>query len=364
MTGPTVVFVWRRTPPPLLIGGAEVSQQLLAEEFVGAGWRVVYLGSHEAPWNGSAQIGHLRAHLRAHGTVWEEADGEVRYRWNGVSCRAVPQDRVEATLKRLLTEARPDLVMTSQERAADLAALARPSSRVAGWLHSVSANSMGVLHGRPHVALATSEFVAGRAQTHANTKAVVFYPPFAPAEGAGPLLAAGLGTAGRSPGSPGGVLMVNPIPAKGAALLHQLIRRLPARRFTLVEGWWDTASEFTAYPNVHWVPRTYAMGPIYAANDLLLVPSQVEDAFPRVIVEAGLHGVPTIGSSRGGIPEAVRDGGVILHPDDVDGWLQAIDSADRTGLGARARAGAAPLVRPCLPELAAAGLIPAAAAAG
>lgn len=106
------------------------------------------------------------------------------------------------------------------------------------------------------------------------------------------------------------------------------------------------------------------MGPIYAANDLLLVPSQVEDAFPRVIVEAGLHGVPTIGSSRGGIPEAVGNGGMILHPDDVDGWVRAIDSADRTGLGVKARARAAPLVRPCLPELAAAGLIPAAAAAG
>lgn len=64
-----------------------------------------------------------------------------------------------------------------------------------------------------------------------------------------------------------------------------------------------------------------------------------------------------------GIPEAVGDGGVTLHPDDVDGWVQAIESADRTGLGARARAGAAPLVRPCLPELAAAGLIPTAAPA-
>ncbi|WP_234362161.1 glycosyltransferase [Streptomyces sp. IMTB 1903] len=158
--------------------------------------------------------------------------------------------------------------------------------------------------------------------------------------------------------------MVNPIPAKGAALLHQLILRLPACRFTLVEGWWDPAGEFTAYPNVHWVPRTYAMGPIYAANDLLLVPSQVEDAFPRVIVEAGLHGVPTIGSSRGGIPEAVGDGGVILHPDDVDAWVRAIETADRADLGAKARAGAAPLVRSCLPELAAAGLIPATAAAG
>jgi hypothetical protein len=51
---------------------------------------------------------------------------------------------------------------------------------------------------------------------------------------------------------------------------------------------------------------------------------------------------------------------VILHLDDVNGWVQAIESADRTGLGAKARAGAVPLVRPCLPELAAAGLIAAA----
>ncbi|MFD5425521.1 glycosyltransferase, partial [Streptomyces sp. NPDC127084] len=358
MTGPTVVFAWRRNPPPLLIGGAEVSQQLLAEEFARAGWRVVYLGSHEAPWNGSAQVGHLRAHLQAHGTQWEEADGEVRYRWNSVSCRAVPQDRLEKALREVLGEARPELVVTSQEGAADIAALARRTSKVAGWLHSVSPNSHGVLHGEPHVALATSKFVAGRARTPARTQTMVFYPPFAPAED-DPSLPADLAGPDHTPGA---VLMVNPIPAKGSALLHHLIHRLPSRRFTLVEGWWDTAREFTGYPNVRWVPRTYAMGSVYAGSDLLLVPSQVEDAFPRVIVEAGLHGVATVGSSRGGIPEAVGEGGMILHPDDADTWVKAIESADRTGLGEKARKRAVPLVRPCLPELGAAGRVPAAAA--
>ncbi|MFF2787649.1 glycosyltransferase [Streptomyces sp. NPDC058049] len=358
MTGPTVVFAWRRTPPPLLIGGAEVSQQLLAEEFARAGWQVIYLGSHEAPWNGSAQFGHLRSHLQAHGTEWEETGKEVRYRWNDVHCRAVPQDRVEKALREVLAEVRPELLVTSQEGAADIAALARRSSRVAGWLHSVSANSHDVLHGSPHVALATSRFVAGRTQTPAGTQTVVFYPPFAPAEGDACLLA-GRGEPGHLDAD--GILMVNPIPAKGSALLHQLITRLPSRRFTLVEGWWDTAREFTGYLNVRWVPRTYAMGPLYAANDLLLVPSQVEDAFPRVIVEAGLHGVPTVGSARGGIPEAVGDGGVTLHPDDVDAWVHVIESADRPYLGTQARTRAVPLIRPCLPELAAAGLIPAAA---
>ncbi|MFI6002233.1 hypothetical protein ACIA98_17790 [Streptomyces sp. NPDC051366] len=53
---------------------------------------------------------------------------------------------------------------------------------------------------------------------------------------------------------------------------------------------------------------------------------------------------------------------MILHPDDVDAWVRAIESADRPGLGSKARTGAVPLVRTCLPELAAAGLIPAAAA--
>ncbi|MFJ8210604.1 hypothetical protein [Streptomyces sp. NPDC096033] len=83
-----------------------------------------------------------------------------------------------------------------------------------------------------------------------------------------------------------------------------------------------------------------------------------------MIVEAGLHGVPTIGSSRGGIPEAVGSGGMILRPDDVDAWLQAIETADRTSLGAKAPTGAAPLVRPCLPELAACWAAPGQVCAG
>ncbi|WP_326580847.1 glycosyltransferase [Actinacidiphila glaucinigra] len=92
------------------------------------------------------------------------------------------------------------------------------------------------------------------------------------------------------------------------------------------------------------------METLYRSHDLLLVPSQVEDAFPRVIVEAGLHGVATLGSDQGGIPEAVCDGGLILSPDDVQAWLGAINSPDRTRLGTTARAQALPLTRPCLPE--------------
>lgn len=250
-------------------------------------------------------------------------------------------------LRVTLAELTPDLVITSQEGSGELAASARSLAPVAGWLHSVSATGLDVLEGRPRYALATSRFVLSR--TPASQAALLFYPPFTP-----------VSTSPLTNLPDGDVLMVNPVPAKGSAMLHELVRRLPDRRFTLVQGWWNTAAEF-AYPNVTYVSRTYDMEPLIAAHRLLLVPSFVEDAFPRVIIEAGLAGLATIGSNRGGIPEAISDGGLLLTPDDAAAWTTAIRSLHDTALttlGRRARSRAEPLTRACLPELAAAGVIP------
>ncbi|MGW1431860.1 glycosyltransferase [Streptomyces sp. NPDC002431] len=154
--------------------------------------------------------------------------------------------------------------------------------------------------------------------------------------------------------------MVNPIPAKGSALLHEVIRRMPDQHFTLVEGWWNTAAEFAAYPNVTYVPRTYDMDTLYRSHRLLLVPSTVEDAFPRVVIEAALHGTPSIGSNRGGIPEAIGPHGVFLPPTaDPRAWAHAIDTADHRTLGKQAQCHATCFTGPRLPELEALGIYPA-----
>lgn len=267
---PTALIAWRRTPPPFLIGGAEVTQQLLAEQLAAAGWRVVYLGAHEPPWDGPGQLTDITTYLDTNDTPHETVSGAVRYWWNGVDCIAVQQTRIPSTLATLLTDLRPDVVFTSQEGAAEIAAATRAHALTTGICHSVSATGLGVLAGRPHVGLAVSEFALHRAGHPAGTRMALWHPPFTqPSPGA-------VNTARTG----GPVLMVNPIPAKGSQLMHGLIQAMPEEHFTLVEGWWNTSAEFHRYPNVTYVPRVYDMAPLYRAHRLLLVPSVVEDAFP------------------------------------------------------------------------------------
>jgi len=82
---------------------------------------------------------------------------------------------------------------------------------------------------------------------------------------------------------------------------------------------------------------------LLSALDVLVVPSLWHDTAPRVVFEAFVHGVPVVGSNRGGIPELIADGtGWLFDPDDPVALATVLrrcveERASLPAMGARAR---------------------------
>lgn len=72
----------------------------------------------------------------------------------------------------------------------------------------------------------------------------------------------------------------------------------------------------SARPQIRWVGWVEASS-FLSQIDVLLVPSLWDDPLPRVILEAYQHGVPVVAAKRGGIPEVVTDevSGLLFDPD-------------------------------------------------
>jgi glycosyltransferase involved in cell wall biosynthesis len=71
------------------------------------------------------------------------------------------------------------------------------------------------------------------------------------------------------------------------------------------------------------------MRPLYAAMDILAVPSEWLEPFGRVSIEAQACGVPVLASRVGGLPETLREGetGLLLPPGDAAAWSEALIAA-------------------------------------
>jgi glycosyltransferase involved in cell wall biosynthesis len=130
------------------------------------------------------------------------------------------------------------------------------------------------------------------------------------------------------------VVFVNPHPVKGADIAFALAERRRDISFVFVESW-ELAPEYArlcraraaALPNVTWRERTLDMRSIYAEAKLVLVPSRWQEAWGRVVTEAQLSGIPVLASARGGLPEAVGPGGILVAPDaGLPEWARALSA--------------------------------------
>ena len=137
--------------------------------------------------------------------------------------------------------------------------------------------------------------------------------------------------------APKNALFINTSLKKGVEIAFQLAESRPDVQFDIVKNWnadaakfgvgWDTRklkSRARAAGNISLHEPTNDMRRLYSRARLLLVPSQWEEAWGRVATEAQINGVPVLASNRGGLPESVGPGGLLVeHNAAIETWRDA-----------------------------------------
>jgi glycosyltransferase involved in cell wall biosynthesis len=117
------------------------------------------------------------------------------------------------------------------------------------------------------------------------------------------------------------VVFINPVPKKGIAIALEVARLCPELPFLFVESWTlsktmlrQLGGQLEPLSNVSLLRKTTDMRQIYRRAKVVLVPSVWDEAWGRVASEAHISGIPVIGSGRGGLPEAIGPGGIVMDP--------------------------------------------------
>ncbi|TCL66381.1 glycosyltransferase [Rhizobium sp. BK251] len=119
------------------------------------------------------------------------------------------------------------------------------------------------------------------------------------------------------------VTFINPVPVKGVAVALAVAKLCSDIPFLFVRAWplsstaeAELQRAVAMLPNVRLIERCDDMRLIYAQTRVLLVPSQCDETWGRVVSEAQISGIPVLSSNAGGLPESAGPGGILLHRND------------------------------------------------
>ncbi len=231
-------------------------------------------------------------------------------------------DDFAASLPVFINEFQPEVIWTQMEGAEQVAAIARRKKiPCLYFIHDAElpSSELKALAKLGCGFVTSSQFLSQKAGKVLRREVPVVYPC--------PRLDFGVSGA-----VDGYVTMINPHRVKGVETFFRIAKALPEVRFLLLESWklndndLETLNkQLTSLPNVEFRHRVDDMAEIYRETKLLIVPSVWEEGFGMVAVEAQSCGIPVIASNRGGLPEAVGKGGILI--DDYrnpDHWVDAI----------------------------------------
>ncbi len=314
MTGKLdIIFAGGNGYPPQATGGVQSSTHHLARSLLVSGHRPRVL----APLYGEGWFGlqaRTRLKLSARGFVTDQTQGYPVHRaW-------FPHAAVAAVVR----EGRPDVAVVQCHGTVQIGqAFAALGVPLVVYLRNVEFDELGgdIRSLKDARFIANSAFTARRYAETFGISATIIRPSIDRAQ---------------YETVPTGnlVTFINPVPAKGLDLAIAVAAACPEIPFLFRESWLlspeqrhDLVQRISPHANIRFEPRTSDMKALFRRTRLLLAPSRWEEAWGRVASEAHCSGIPVVGSTRGGLPEAIGPGGIALdHDAPVTEWTEAVRS--------------------------------------
>jgi glycosyltransferase involved in cell wall biosynthesis len=247
----------------------------------------------------------------------------------GLGYQTVRSIRPVEAIPRSLKAFRPDVVVVTCGDPAFAVAALRATERSASLLYIRDAASAIAASAGAHfdVAITNSRFV--REAVHRAGGQADFLPSLFP-----PALY-------DVPTTREKVLFVNPTPRKGVDIAIDLAAARPDIPFVFSRSWRIGASALRKLrrtarllTNIEIRDATVEPRTLFRDCRLVIVPTQVPEAWCRVVSEAQIIGIPSLASRLGGLPESVGPGGILVEPPtSTSAWRNAVsevwDDEDR-----------------------------------
>lgn len=325
-----ILYASERPPYPFFLGGAvRCAHQLLLELSRGLGQTCMAVGGADyavTPWTYPAPEEYESLGIREKSPSPLAPLPLAGEGYSTLDCGypvGVLPD-FPSSLQDLIDEFRPELVWAQLEGALEVLEIARRKG-VKGlyFVHDAefAPKELRAIVDLGCTLVASSHFLAGKALAATGQRPHVVHPP--------------MNLFFDTKGDPQGfVTLINAHKVKGLETFLEVAQHLPHVDFLLQESWRlkdDTLTalheRLTALPNVRFQERVSDMRQVYRQTRLLLVPSIWEEGFGMVAVEAQSCGIPVIASVRGGLPESVGKGGLMIKDyHNPEAWVSAVQS--------------------------------------
>lgn len=114
------------------------------------------------------------------------------------------------------------------------------------------------------------------------------------------------------------ITLVNHHPIKGIQVFNEIAKKMPEKKFLVVETWPDVPDYIPPTPNIVFSKFIKNVKELYSKTKIILMPSLYEEGPSRLMIESMLNHIPVIAHKIGSLTEVGDDFALFIDPPQIE----------------------------------------------